>query len=353
MTDTAQPEMAAETDALAQAADAFKAFTSEQPVKARDDQGRFASEQPVEEQAEPEELEAEAEAEAGDEGEADDDGQETAEQAQPLPPSWPADKAEVWETLPADAQAFIAERDAEQLRATNAKLQESANVRKAAEAAQAEAIANRTQYAQAIEIVASALYAPEPDPRQYGAGTGQYDREGYDLALAKHRDSQSAITQLAEQYQAVKAQEAQEAEAAAQQRKQAEAAYMTQVETEYRPRLFADVPALNDPAKAPAVVNELLEYARSTGFGEHLFTPDNLATVTSPEIHMLWKAQQYDRLKAAKAEPKPKLAGPAIRPGVSSPRSATRAAQGQKIMERLDREGSIAAGAAMFKHLLR
>src|SRR4051812_9561602 len=112
---TAQPDPAAETDPNAQlqsAADAFKAFTTDQPIaRPRDEQGRFAP-------AETGEPEIEAEAEAGAESDAETvDDDEQLEEAQPdavdMPSSWSKEDSELWEALPADAQAKIATREAE------------------------------------------------------------------------------------------------------------------------------------------------------------------------------------------------------------------------------------------------
>lgn len=340
--DTAQLATAAETDPNAQielGAQAFKAFTSEEPVKLRDDQGRFAA---AEETAEPE---AEAElAEA--EGEAPEDDQETAEEAQSLPPSWPADQAEHWDSLPPETQSFLAEREGERERAVQAKFQESANVRKAAEAAQTEAQNNRKQYADALDVVLSAFTPEKPDPRAYGAGTGQYDRESYDLALAAYEQQAPVFSQLLQQRQAIDVQSKQEAD-------QAFGAWKQEVEATYGPKLLADVPVLTDPEKAEPLLRELIHYAIGSGFPESLFAPDNQKNITSPEIHTLWKAQQYDKLRAADTKAKPKPASPAVKPGVSSPRSAQKNAQRSRDFDRLSRDGSIESGAAVFKHFLR
>ena len=345
--DTAQP-MAAETDPNAQlenAANAFKAYTTGEPVvQPRDESGKFAS------QAEPEEddtLEPEADAdvaEAEDDGETED-GEEAAE-AQPRPTSWPEDKAELWESLPADTQAYLADRDAEQLRAVNAKFQESANARKAAEAEQVQAQATREHLATTLDALVSAFQPVKPDPRAYGAGTGQYNREAYDLDLAEYETQSGVLAQLLEQQMSVKQQMAEYENTQLEARKQA-------VEAQYQPKFLADVPELTDPVKAEPLLHSMIEYAVANGIDADSFAPENHKFITSPELHILWKAYQYDKLKAAPTQPKPKAASPAVRPGVSSPRSAQKAAQRAKISDRLAREGSVEAGAAMWKQLLK
>jgi len=82
--ETAQP-MAAETDPVASAADAFKVSLGQTEPKARDAGGRFAAETPADD-AEEEEIEAEgdapeAEPEVESEADPEDDGEEAAEEA--------------------------------------------------------------------------------------------------------------------------------------------------------------------------------------------------------------------------------------------------------------------------------
>lgn len=344
--DTAQAIAPAETDPIADAANAFKAFTTGEPIgQPRDESGKFASNSEPEEEPE---LEAEADLEEG-EAEADDsdeDGEEAAEEAQPRPTSWPEDKAELWERLPADTKAYLAERDAEQLRAVNAKFQESANVRKAAEAAEAEAKATRENLASTLDALIMGFSPVKPDPRAYGAGTGQYNREAYDLDLAQYEQQSQVLAQLLQQRDYI-AQQSQQEEA------QRFEAWKQEVEQVYQPKFLADVPELTDPVKAEPTIRAMIEYAVSHGIPESTFEAANHPFITSPELHILWKAQQFDKLRASPPQPKQKQAGPAVKPGVSSPRSAQKAAQRAKISDRLAREGSVEAGAAMWKQLLK
>lgn len=350
MADTAQPFAAAETDPnaqLANAADAFKAFTQDRPIQPRAENGQFASTQPDEtEEPAPEGVEAD-EAEYDDEGELE--AEEAAEEpAQPMPPSWPEDKADVWNTLPAETQAFIAERDAEQLRATNAKFQEAANARKAHEAKVQEA-ASRLEDFNRVVATAEAMYrSPEPDPRAFGYGTQQFNQAAYNVAYQQWQQTETVLAQL-QQQQATLTKQQTEAEAATR------AEWKREHEAQYAPKFVADVPDLTDPAKAEPLMRGLVDYAINNGLPSELFAEDNQQNITSAELHLLWKAQEYDRLRAArpKVEAKPRPAGPVVKPGVSSPRSATKAARRNKDFERLSREGSVDAGAAVFKHFLR
>lgn len=347
MTDTAQSFGTAETDPNAQlenAANAFKAFDNPVAAQPRDETGKFASAEQPEEIAEAEEPEAE-QAE-GDEAEADEADTEAAEPAQPLPPSWPEDMAEQWSQLPAETQAFLANREAERERAVNAKFQESANARKASELAAREAQTKRQDYLAALETVEAIYTVPKPDPRAFGYGTPQYDAAGFNLALAQYEQTTSAIAQFKEQREALQKEAAAEEE-------NAFAEWKQQHEAQFAPKLLADVPELKDPAKAEPLLRELVRFAIDSGIPEDVFAEDAQDQVTSAQLHILWMAQQYAKLKSVKSEPKPRQASPAVRPGVSSPRSAQKAVQAQKVRDRLAREGSVDAGAALWKQFLK
>lgn len=341
----AQPIAAAETDPNAQlenAANAFKAFTTGEPVaeRPRDEQGRFASPEPVAEEAELDEGEYADEQEAGNE----EDEQEAAEAAQPLPPSWPEDQAEQWSKLPAETQQFLAAREAERERAVQAKFQESANARKAAEAEREEASTKRAQLAETLDVLASALNPVEPDPRAFGYGTQQFNEAAYNVALYQYREQQSAL-------EGVKAQKAQIAQQEAEEANRAWAAEKAKVEEQFQPKLLETIPDLKDPAKGEPILHSIIDYAVQNGLPASAFAPEEADLITSAHLLMIWKAQQFDKLRETPAEAKPKP-NPAVRPGVSSPRSASKNAQRARIQDRLSREGSIDAGAAMFKQLL-
>lgn len=338
----------AETDPNAQlqnAANAFKAFDNPASVQPRDESGRWASEEQPEEAEDELETPDETEEEGEDEA-LEEDESEAVEETQPMPPSWPADKADEWAALPASTQEYLVEREAEQTRAVNAKFQESANARKVAEAEFAEAQTSRKQYADALEMLMSAMQPVEPDPRDYGAGTGQYDRESYDLAVAQFRAQQGVFTQLAEQWDAQREQQAQE-------ESQRFREWKAQHEQQWSQKFVEEVPALNDPVQAQGILSKIIDYGVNNGL-ERYFTQENHEQITSDVLRLVWKAQEYDRLKdAPKVQPKkPKPAGPVVKPGVSSTRSAQKNVARQKATDRLAREGTIEAGAAVWKQFL-
>jgi hypothetical protein len=351
MTDTPQPETAGETEvstaeAIEAAANAFKTFSYDAPEdRPRDESGRFVSTK--------EEIEAEAEGEPEAEAESHDEEatDEAAEEAQlepvDLPTSWPAELAEEWQNLPAPLQDTIVRREAEREAAVNAKFQEAANVRKANEAVIAEANTNRQKFIEATQLALVAVQPrPEPPLSMLDQRSADYNPDAYNLEMAYRNREVAYVESL--QTQLAEAQAQQDQESA-----QVEQAYIAQVEEKFRPALLQDVPELSDPAKQPQKLNELITYAISQGIGEHVFRDPEIAQrITSPELHLAWKAMQYDKMKAAQGKVQPKAqkpAAPPVRPGVATSRSAIQATQKKTLFERLEKTGSIEDAAAIFK----
>jgi hypothetical protein len=349
MMDTAQAIAPAETDletSLRNAAAAFNAFDGPSPARQRDEQGRFVAE-PTEGDEDigdegdlgAEEVDEDADADSGEElaDEADDTP------AQPLPPSWPEDMAETWRTLPAEAQQYLLQRDAEQTRALNSKFQEIANARKAAEAeVRVEANAKREELlreTERLQYAFQALVGVQPDPRAFGGNTPAFQQ-----AYAEWQQNAVIVAQLEQQRDAV-LKERQEAEA-----KQFEE-WKQQIEGEWAPKLLDAVPELKDPMKGGPALQSMIDYALANGIPAETFNAENQTAITSPELLMLWKAMQYDKAREGRAKPKPKP-GPAVRPGVATPRGTQKQAAFKQAQERLAREGSIEAGAAVFKHFM-
>ena len=368
MTDTAQPgtppagsENASTADQLAAAADAFKATLGQEGV-ARDDRGRFAARADEEESLGPglrrgtlgprsgtdedDPVPDEAEAAAdGAEEDADPGDDEAADEAQPddvaMPASWTREDAALWSSLPPEAQARIAEREGQRDRAISLKFQEAANLRKAHEAEIIEAQSNRQRYAEAVDQVLS-LVVPQMPPRSMlDVNSDDYDPDAYHYRKALFEDTAAFLNGHAHQRRAIAAQE--------------ELARFNALNEVTRDAFIASVPDATDQAKAPALFGELIEYAVSLGTPVETFD----APTTAIEWHVLWKAREYDRLQRAKArvdkdpKPEPRKAQPAVRPGAATPRSAVEQAVRGKAMDRLRREGSVEAGAAAFKHLLK
>lgn len=347
MQDTAQHFDAADPNAQLQtAADAFKAFDNPVANRPRDESGRFApAAQEVADEAEEIDVEDEAELAEAEADEPDEVAETEAEEpAHPMPPSWRSEDAELWEALPADAQAKIAEREAERDRGLNLKLQESANARKEAALAAQEAQTKLNEHIRALETVEALYSVSEPDPRDYGYGTQQYNAAAYNAALAEYHQTSRVLAQFKEQREALSKQ-AQEAEA------KAFTEWKQQHEAQFAPKLLADVPELQDTAKAEPLLRELVTYAIDNGIPEDVFAEEMQQQITSAQLHLLWKAQQYDKLKGSNAAPKPK-ASPPVRPGVSSTRSSQKAVRARNAADRLAREGSIEAGAAIWKQIL-
>jgi hypothetical protein len=349
MTDTAQPSVAAETEvdtaaAIADAANAFKTFNPDETEteRLRDEKGRFAREQ-IEAEAE---GQPEAQAESHDEEETDEAAEEAQLEPVDLPTSWPAELAEEWQNLPAPLQDTIVRREAEREAAVNAKFQEAANVRKANEAVIIEANTNRQKFAEAADMVLTMIEPQRPSMTMLDPRSSDYNPDAYHLANAQFQQTAEYLGQLKQQRDYIAAQQRQE-------ETQAEQAYIAEVEAKHRPALLKDVPELSDPVNQPQKLNELIAYAVSQGIGAHVFQDPEIAQrITSPELHLAWKAMQYDKMKSAQAKvnPKaPKPAAPPVRPGVATPRSAIQATAKKQAFERLERSGSIEDAAAIFK----
>lgn len=334
--DTAQP-LAAETDpnaALQAAADAFKSAVGDKP---RDEQGRFARQEIDTVDDEPE---IEGEPETGDEGEIEEQA-EAADEVQPepvpMPSSWSKEEAERWNALPPETQAFIAEREGQRDAAVNSKFQEAANVRK-------ELAEKRDGLAEQLETIMSAITPVEPDPRAFGYGTQQYNEAAYRLALQEYQTQTHTLKELQDQRNALATEQAEEERKAFMEWKQAH-------DAQYEPKLLADFPDIADPVKGQAMLHGLIDYAVKSGIPADIFSADAIDQVTAAQLHILAKAQEWDKAKAS-GKPVVKQAGPAVRPGVSSPRSASKVAAYKRASDNLKQTGSIEAGAAIFKHHL-
>lgn len=353
MTDTPQPVAAGENATLEDGAAAFKALLNPQPAATRDEGGRFASPNAETDQADDEEQAEQAQApddgdDTGDADETDDAPDEGQQDDVPMPASWSKEDEADWQALPPETRAKLATREGQRETAVNAKFQESANARRQAEQHAAEANANRDRYAQAIDEVSQLVTYPEPNPVDYGLGTEGYDRDSYDLAHYQWRQAQATLGTLAQQRQAIAAQQAQEDE-------QARRTAHAEIEQVAWPKFVDEVPDLAVPGKGQKIVSELVQYAKEAGIPADVF--DGAAgKVTSTEMHLIWKAREYDRIKAAKTRvaagnPPPKPAGPVVKPGGVIPRQTIQANRLGKAQERLAKSGSIDDAAAVFRNL--
>lgn len=358
MTDTAQP-LAAESDGIADAANAFKIALGQDatPDRKRDETGKFAAadadadDPEVDDDTDQLADQDDAQADADDAGDADDD--DAADEAQQeivdMPASWGKEQAEHWESLPPETQQFIAAREGERDRAVNAKFQEAANVRRVHEAAFTEAQQSRLQYTQAIDQVIGLIgNAYEPPISMLDINSSDYDPDNYHLLRAQHEQTRQVLGGLHAQRQNVVAQHNE-------QMQQMELMRFQRLNDATKDAFVKSVPEIADQAKATGVFQGLIDYAVQNGAPSELFdTP-----TTAMEWHMIWKAQQYDRLQAAKAKvagkpaPEPRKSQPPVRPGVTTPRSAIQAARRQKDFDRLSKSGSVQDGAAIFKQFLK
>lgn len=350
MEDTAQP-LAAANDPVAEAANAFKASLGqiEQPPepKRRDENGRFAGEAPTDD-GEDEELEPEAQEAEGEEQEPetdDDEGpdQEDDQPAVEMPRSWPSDKAELWSTLPPETQGFIAEREGQRDSAVNAKFQEAANVRKQYELQAHEAQRTRDTFAALAEAIVTDLQVSPPSEAMLDERSPHYNPALYRAKLAEYKQLSDYRQELSQRLETAKQQRQADEERAMQE-------YINEVNSKTREALVRDVPEIADQQRAPAKIKELMDYAMSIGVpAEQFNTP-----FTALEWHVLHKAKSYDEMMSAQAKmgKQPVKAQPGIRPGVATSRSAAKASRVARDMKRVSQEGSVEAGAAVWKHFL-
>jgi hypothetical protein len=171
--------------------------------------------------------------------------------------------------------------------------------------------------------------------------SSDYDPDAYHYRKAVHEDTIAFLNSHAAQRREVAAQE--------------QSQLFQAINGATRDAFISSVPDVVDQARAPAVFQELMDYAVSLGTPADIFqTP-----TTALEWHVLWKAREYDRLQSAKARisgaarPEPRKAQPPVRPGVTTPRSAIEQTRFKGAMERLRNEGSVEAGAAALKHLMK
>ncbi len=332
---------------LEEAANAFKTPAPEQD-RSRDDRGRFASDGGEEIEADPEAPEADGDADidadTGDEAEAPEEGQP---ESVDMPASWSKDDAEHWSSLPPETQARIAEREGQREAAVNQKFQEAANVRKANEALITEAQTSREQAVGLIDHVANLIMPERPASSMLNPQSSDYNPDAYHLLNAQFSESMELIQQLGQQRQQIVAQQHAES-------RRIEHEAIEEIERASRPALFKDVPDLEDEAKRPGILQDLVKYAVDNHIPADNFTAENAWRVTSAEFRLLWKASQYDKQQEAKArvrtDPKPQpKPQPAVRPGVATPRGAQVQAKLKGANERLARSGSIEDAAAVFK----
>jgi hypothetical protein len=165
---------------------------------------------------------------------------------------------------------------------------------------------------------------------------------------AAYEKASQQIAELTRQRDGVLAQEREESE-------RAEKAAYEAIEATAAPAFVKAYPEVTDPAKERAFLGELVSFAVERGIPADQFKQP----VTSAELHILADALAFRKLQTAKAkvgsDPKPeqRKAQPAVRPGVTTSRSAVQAAGRAKDFERLASEGSVAAGAAMWKHFMK
>jgi hypothetical protein len=245
-------------------------------------------------------------------------------------------------------QDKIVQREAEREAAVNAKFQEAANVRKANEAVIAEAQQSRLRFVEAADHVISMIQPQRPPLSMLTPGSADYNPDHYHLLNAQADQSERLLSQVQQQRQHALVQLTKEEEARAIEQ-------MMPGEEKFRPQLIRAVPELGNPQTFQAAITPIVSWAIENGIPAETFNDPNQAKwVTSPQILMAWKAMQFDKMSAAKAKVSPRAAkptAPVVRPGVATSKSAVDATKRKNAMDRLNRSGSIADAAAVFRTL--
>lgn len=292
---------------------------------------------------EPKEEEGpEAEADEAEVAEDDEPEVEAEDDTPPiaLPPSWKAEEAEHWNTLPRATQEYLAQREGEREKFVQTKAQEAARAR---EAARNEALQHirqvQAQTAEQLERYAQQLTVAPPDARLYAVDPQRYAEQ---LEQYQHFTAQREQAQReAEQARAVEAQYQQALEA--------------QEREAFHQRLQAEVPELLDPATGPKLKSELEAIGRELGYPDDLIFNANVEDIKALRTAAQWKAKaekwdraikkQMERVRAGKNPPPVSKPGMARSPDVQ--RQAAFSAD-REAMRRGDQDAARRVLDAMF-----
>lgn len=324
----AEPAAAPAHDPVAAAARAFKASVPE-----------AEAEEP--EPDDPALLDGEGGDEIDEPRSDDEPGEPSGTDAIAMPAGWPPDDEPLWSSLPREAQSKIAEHESERDRAVRQRFDQAAGLIVANQALIDDAQTQRRAYAEATEAVLG-LVVPEPPPRSMlDKASADYDPDQYHYRKALHEETVAVLARHRAQLGQARAQE--------------QFQRFRTINNATRDAFVASVPEAADPARATTVFRELIDYAGSLGAPAAAFE----SPTTALEWHVLWKAREYDRLQHARKRvadtprPEPRKPQPPVRPGVSATRGAAETRQRGAALERLRREGTLDAGAAALKQLMK
>lgn len=314
----AQPEMAA--------GDAVTDSTSANPedMLAEEIDDILGPEEEEEEEVTAEEgeeaSEEEAEAEEGEE-------EETSPAIDP-PVSWSKEDKELFASLPPEAQAVVARREAERDKFVNQKAQEAAQTRQTVEqeARQIVSQLHQTQ-AEKLQALAAMVMPQEPDQRLLYTGNPD-DVLTYHRQEAAYRSTAAQQRQLQQQIEQARAEAQRVDEEALNAEARADAQYLQQ-----------QLPEWFDPSEGPKLRQELQSIGAELGY-----SPEQMAQARSVDVLGLrkaaeWKAKadKLDALNRSKMEAVraakglPKVVKPGAKPSRAQASAGARDAAWQRV----------------------
>lgn len=278
-------------------------------------------------------------------GEGDEGDSEPATPAIEPPSSWSAEDKAVFATLPPEAQQIVARRESERDKAISQRMQESADLRKAAEADRTAFEGRLTQYNQNLQSLAAMVL---PELEQYARLDWVKLAAENPAAVVQH---QARYAQLQRQAATVDAEMAKVRQQQAQEMETQRQARLVHEQAQ----LVSKVADFGDEVKAAPLRRQLLTFLQD-GYG---FSPqESGSNIDHRLVHM---AVDLMRLKAAEAarktgeakrdNPPPRVQKPsngnAGRSDDSTPNKRVR-----EGMSRLTRSGSVRDAASIFETLI-
>jgi len=280
------------------------------------------ADEPVEEEGDPEGDEPEGEEAEGDDPEADtetndeDDGEAPEPIAAPV--SWDKDAKEVFEQLPRELQATVAEREAQRDKAIQSATTEAANAKRNA-VAEANALfaEQQRQYASHLEQLAARQAPQAPDPNLAFTDPSAYVQQ---QALYQHQNAQHQ--EMVQQAMQVR-QEADQRDTITRQHE------IQQDHMILSEKLGDD---WTDTSKRKALLTSLEEVGALLGYAPEIQGQANATDILALRQASEWKAkaEKYDKLQGTRMEAvRANIGKPRVnKPGTASTR-AERTGRGQ------------------------
>lgn len=313
------------------AGDAVNDSTSANPEDLLVDEiENMLGEEEEEEQPDAEEGDEGDESEPDGEGEEGDDegGEEDAPPAVEAPVSWSKEDKELFASLPPEAQAVVARREAERDRFVNQKAQEAASTRTQVEQEARQFVSQlHNEHAERLQTYAAMLSPQEPDQRLLYTGNP-------DDVLIYHRQEAAFRSASAQQHQLQ--QQIEQSRVASQ--RMEEEALNAEAKADAQ-HLYQQFPEWFDPSESPKLRQSLQSIGAELGY-----SPEHMAQARAVDVLGLrkaadWKAKadKYDALNRSKMEAVraakglPKVAKPGAKPSKAQVNAGARDAAWQRV----------------------